>query len=66
MRKSMRIPGPYSYDTWSWPPEGRKDDRVPKESNRLPQVIWEMGIVLAVPLMGAALVELLLRSFGVH
>jgi len=63
----MRIPGPYSDDTWQWQPQASFDAK-PKVSsaNSVGHVLWELGLVLLVPLAGAGLVGLVLEALNVY
>jgi hypothetical protein len=65
----MRIPGPYSDDTWDW--MSRSDDVVKPDTaaqahNGISRVVWELGLMLAIPLVGAGLVGLTLKAFQIH
>ena len=63
----MQIHGPYSDDTWNWLPEAwEKADEKPIAVNRFPQVIWDLGVLLAVPLVSAAIVCLFLKTAGIY
>lgn len=66
---TMRIPGPYSDDTWDW--MSRSQDVVDtnariRTANGISRVVWELGLVMFVPLMGAGAVGLILKAFGIH
>jgi len=64
----MRMTGPFSDDTWDWLPQSREADQSPHaaaSSNDAKHIIWELGVVLLVPLAGAGLVELVLNAFSV-
>ena len=66
---TMRIPGPYSDDNWDW--KSRSQDVVEthaktRDANGISRVVWELGLVLFVPLMGAGGVELILKAFDIH
>jgi hypothetical protein len=64
--RAMHIPGPYSDDTWQWLPDARKETQtVRRESNRPAQVIWDIGVLLAIPLASAGIVCLFLKSVGI-
>ena len=66
----MRIPGPYSDDTWDWLPRERGNSErrsvSPGNDNSPPRVLWEMGLALAVPLVGVGVVELVLNALHVY
>lgn len=62
----MRIPGPYSDDTWlllSRPQ--RAEPRKTPAKNDFPHVAWELGLVLCVPLAGASIIGMLLKAFSI-
>jgi len=64
----MRIPGPYSDDTWDWLPrerEGNERKFVSNDNNKPTRVFWEMGLALLVPLVGIGAVGLVLKSLGI-
>lgn len=62
----MQIHGPYSDDTWNWLPEAwEKTDEKTADANRFPHVIWDLGVLLAVPLISAAIVGLFLKTAGI-
>jgi len=60
----MRIPGPYSDDSWDLLPAN--ENRSAKAKNGFPQVAWELGLVLLVPLVGAGVVEFVLSTLKVY
>lgn len=65
----MRIPGPYSDDTWQWLPDARNVRKpAPKASpdSSPVRVVWELGLVLLVPLCGAAVVGLALKALNIY
>jgi hypothetical protein len=65
----MRIPGPYSDDTWDWLPQdksGSKTTHKPRGANSASRVAWEMGLALLVPLAGVGAVELVLNALHVY
>jgi hypothetical protein len=64
----MRIPGPYSDDTWDWLPRSNGLDAraEPKATNRPAHVLWELGLVLLVPLAGVGIVDLVLNALHVY
>lgn len=61
----MRVPGPFSDETWDFLPQGRRA-APPRPSRRnanaFPRVLWELGLVLLVPLAGAGAVEMVLHA----
>ena len=65
----MRIPGPYSDDTWDWMSRSRDaaemDARL-QTANGISRVLWELGLVLFVPLVGAGVVELVLKALSIY
>jgi hypothetical protein len=62
----MHIPGPYSDDTWYLLLRAQREEaRKSPKRNSLPQVLWEAGLTLLVPLCGAIGLGLLLRAFNV-
>jgi hypothetical protein len=65
----MRIPGPFSDESWDlFPPAAKVEAERPAraERNSFGRVVWELGLVVAVPLMGAAVVEFALRALAVY
>lgn len=53
----MHIPGPYSDDTWQWLPDAWRETQTARdESNGPASVIWDIGVLLVVPLAGAGIV----------
>lgn len=63
----MRIPGPYSDDTWDWlPRESAEGKYVSNDNNKPARVAWEMGLALLVPLLGVGVVELVLSVLHVY
>ena len=64
----MRIPGPYSDDTWDWLPRERDiaQKKVKGAANSASRVAWEMGLALLVPLAGIGAVELVLNALHVY
>jgi len=63
----MHIPGPYSDDTWQWLPDAWNETRKARDdSNRPAQVFWDIGVLLAVPLVSAGIVCLFLKSAGLY
>jgi hypothetical protein len=63
---AMHIPGPYSDDTWQWLPDAWKEKQTARtESNRPARVLWDIGVLLAIPLASAGIVCLLLKSAGI-
>jgi hypothetical protein len=63
----MHIPGPYSDDTWQWLPDAWKDTQaVRAETNRPARVVWDIGVLLAIPLVSAGIVGLFLKSAGIY
>jgi len=64
----MRIPGPYSDDTWDWMSRSQDfegTDARTQATNGLPRVLWELGLVLFVPLAGTGVIELVLRALRI-
>jgi len=62
----MRIPGPYSDDTWEWLPRARDVAKAkPAPDNSPSRVLFELGVVLLVPLAGAGGAGLVLKSLGI-
>jgi hypothetical protein len=69
LQGTMRFPGPYSGDTWDWMPRSQdvaEIDAQTKAANGVSRVVWELGLVLFVPLVVAGIVELALQAFSVH
>jgi hypothetical protein len=66
----MRIPGPYSDDTWDWLPRERGANQrkfVSHNHNNKPsRVLWELGLALLVPVLGVGVVELVLSALHVY
>jgi len=63
----MRIPGPYSDDTWDWLPQSKTAaETAPPAKNGVARVAWELGLVLMVPLVGAGVVELVLKTLAIY
>jgi hypothetical protein len=63
----MQIHGPYSDDTWQWVPDAWKEtDAAAKQKNRPAGVVWEIGLVLAIPLASAGIVGLFLKTAGIY
>lgn len=65
----MRMSGPYYEDRWDLFPqtqtaETEKSETV--ETNSPRRILWELGVVLMVPLSGAALVELVLHAVRIY
>lgn len=62
----MHIPGPYSDDTWQWLPNAWKETQDTRGyANRPAQVLWDIGVLLAIPLVSAGIVGLFLKSAGI-
>jgi len=65
----MRMPGPYYDDNWDWLPSTRSSVEQKAEHakrNAPARFFWESGVVLLVPLAGAAAIELILKIFRVY
>lgn len=63
----MHIPGPYSDDTWQWFPDAWTETRKARDDAHRPaQVFWDIGVLLAVPLVSAGIVCLFLKSAGLY
>lgn len=65
----MRIPGPYSDDTWdamSRPLDAAEAAAKAQAANGISHVLWELGLMLFVPLAGASLIGLTLKAFNIH
>ena len=65
----MRIPGPYSDDTWQWLPDGGETGGIMQQAskdNSPVHVLWELGMVLLVPLAGAGVVALALDLLRIY
>lgn len=63
----MRIPGPYSDDTWQWLPDAAEEPRADIAVANAPgRVLWEFGLVLFVPLAGAVVVGLVLGALNIY
>lgn len=63
----MRLPGPFSDDTWDWLPHSEEArPSTATAANSASRVLWELGLVLCVPLAGAGLVELLLETLRIY
>lgn len=72
--RKMPMPAPFFDGGWNWPSSLRDQAKVkqpnvvrPRANENSPgRVLWELGLVLAVPLAGAGLVELILRSLRIY
>ena len=65
----MRIPGPYSDDTWQWLPDSRETGGIVQQAskdNSPARVLWELGLVLLIPLAGAGVVALALDLLRIY
>jgi hypothetical protein len=65
----MHIPGPYSDDTWNWLPDTRDGDETAtnlSSDNSPVSVVWELGLVLLVPLCGAGIVGVALKVLNIY
>ena len=63
----MRIPGPYSDDTWDWLPRAAEEAKPEAAAaNRPARILWELGVVLLFPLAGVALVDVVLTALHVY
>jgi hypothetical protein len=67
------MPAPFFDNGWNWTATMRrkaeagqkKAARAADAENSAGRIVWEVGLVLAVPLAGAALVDLVLSAFHV-
>jgi hypothetical protein len=63
----MHIPGPFFDHNWDWRARSREiRDARQQSGTSAGRIAWEIGVVLLVPLIGAVVVEMLLRAFHVY
>jgi len=63
----MRIPGPFSDDTWDWLQQSKTAAETARPAkNGVTRVVWELGLVLMIPLVGAGVVELVLKALAIY
>lgn len=68
------MPAPFFDNGWNWSSSvrnriatNRNEISRPRANDNSPgRVLWELGLVLAVPLAGAGLVEMVLRALRIY
>jgi hypothetical protein len=66
----MPMPAPFFDNGWNWSAQReaaptRPADAV-RKANSPRHVLWEIGLVLVVPLVGAGLVEMILTALHIY